>query len=228
MALPDCETHEIATVVPKSPTQAGAFEIFGVQPKTTRILLLLLYLAFSLLHWQKERISKKFSGNLFNSIFMSLFYYFGLTLSQAPVLISFKDVIWSFCVSFLIIEFLKDQLFMQLSTLRFVWPESLEEISIEKFDFVTTNPIQIKTTEIPVLKKIAKRTKTMQFDDVIGKLEALSNGKTVFFGRTHEIDWFQCLLHPDKFALLEERYLVSHHGFFVSTKWPYYKKFIKL
>lgn len=184
------------------------------------------YLLFSIIFYNFLLFFIIFYYFLFFSIIFNTFYWFSFAVDKKLL-----SVIWAITVSLLIIQFISDQLFSQLTADRFSWPRSYEELAVaDDIDFLTTNQRFLEFSGIPSLKKIATKTKDkpILIDDFLGKLRLLSNGHTAFIGRTTEVEWMHSLLHPDKFAVVDETYFLSQYVFGVSTKWPYHKRFIKM
>lgn len=110
-----------------------------------------------------------------------------------------------------------------------MWPKTTEEILAQKeLTVVATNVFQFRSLGIPSLSRMAETAIYVPFGNLLQELEILANGKTAFSGRSVEIDWMRNLLHPDKFVVLDEKYLMSHKVLYVSKKWLYWKRFLKL
>lgn len=135
-------------------------------------------------------------------------------------------------VSFLVIEFLKDQLFTKLTTQRFCWPRTILELSEQnKIEIVATNLEHIDRG-IPALTRIIERIKatpesTVRLDDVLGKLRNVAAGKALL-AHSYEIDWLQDVLQGDRFAILDEKYFMLQSSYYTATAWPYHRKFHQL
>lgn len=190
------------------------------------MLLFLALACYIFVHWLKSTASLRYS-----SVFDITYYYLQFTLKQiSDFKLKLLTLVWSLSVSFLLIEFLKDQLFIRLASQKLLWPETLQQLykSRNEFDFISSNIFFMKESELPELVDLAKKTKHFEDDDFTGKLTALASGKTAYLGNSNEVEAVAEVLRNDQFAILDERYILSHVVFYVSKQWTYQRGFIKL
>lgn len=139
-------------------------------------------------------------------------------------------LLWSFCVSLVLIEIMKGQLLTELASAGLVWPDTIEKLSQNRhsYNFYAPNPLMLKHSRRAEIRKLAEKTKTVRTHDVNAVLQKLSDGKTALVGRSAEIESLEPLFSKDKFILLDERYFLSQFAFFVSRKFRYWRESLQL
>lgn len=112
----------------------------------------------------------------------------------------------------------------------FTWPETVEEIIArsQELKIIATNRFDLKSVGLSKFDRLAELVEQMPFDQLLQNLEMVNNGKTVIITRSVEVDWVGNLFVDDKFAVLNERHLMSHKVFYVPKSWKYQEKFLKL
>lgn len=176
------------------------------------------------MQWEHEKIV-----NINSKLWDTFYYFMQLGFCQISIKKRILSAFWAIFVSFLLVQFTKDQLFIQLTTERFIWPRSSKELLAESdIEIISTNLAFMKRSGKPDVIKLADKTMDFPIESFVDKFERLSHGKTAFIARAIETDSFRILANPEKFVLLDEKYLMSHNVFYVSTKWPYHQKFVKM
>lgn len=86
----------------------------------------------------------------------------------------------------------------------------------------------MKISGKPDVIKLAEKTIDFPIASFVSKYDRLSRGKTAFIARAVETESFLILSNSEKFVLLEEKYLMSHNVFYVSKKWAFHQRFVKM
>lgn len=127
------------------------------------------------------------------------------------------------------IEFVKDQLFIQLTTKRFSWPQTFEELgSAEGIDIIISQASFKRINQIPTLSSIVKRSQVVDIERLTKSIPTLTNGHTSVIAQSGTFKNIAHIFHPNKLVVLEEKYELFQGVFYVSTSWPYHKHFIKM
>lgn len=226
-SVPIWEGYEIAIVVPKKAVSKSPFIFFEVLPPLCWMLLLAFLLIYSTIEWFLTRKKRIYRVGVLSKI---AFRYYQMTLFQGVSAKTQLAVFWSFAVSFLTIEFLKDQLLTLLTTQPLFWPETLGDLYRQKskFTFVSSNVAFMKESDVFELKEIAKIAIFQDISEPVATFEYLAGGSSAFLARSVEIDTLSETLSPTRFALLDDKFRISQYPFYVSKKFKFYHNFMKM
>lgn len=136
---------------------------------------------------------------------------------------------WAVLVSFMVVQFIKDELFTKLTTQRFTWPKTVAELAeTADIKFYSNQIFYMQTSGVASLEKISEKSIYLTAENLMTQVGLLRSGQTSFIARSVDVANFRNFLHPEKFAFLEEKYFLTHEVFYVSTKWAHHQRFVQM
>lgn len=190
LSVPLWEMVEVVTVVPKWTASKNAFNFVSVMPYSGWLMLLgflSIYVFLDMLlerltELRKRRENNQTQSKVFWQCLSHLFLYYTLALANNTRVRKRFQVFWLVGVAFFLVEFLKDELFSQLTTDPLVWPHSIAELYDKRndYDFVSANIEFMKEVGTLEMSELAKITFSLVVDDPANRLEHLVTGRAVF------------------------------------------------
>lgn len=139
-------------------------------------------------------------------------------LERKGILVGF----WLMLISIVFIQVYQGLLLEKLVTKSVTWPDSLAELTEKADDYsIWTKSLHFfnksGNSELQLLS-----SKAIPFNDqqLPAFLDRITDWKTVFIGRSTDIDNNAQLLTPKRFAVLEEKFLLSQYAFVISKSHP--------
>lgn len=97
----------------------------------------------------------------------------------------------------------------------------------DKYSFFGNIPFYMEQTKEPEILGLINRTQSTP-NDPLSVLQGLLQGNRVYFTGSVESDVIAEMLNPHKFAILDDKYLLSPYIFYVSQKFALKKPLIHL